>query len=103
MEVVSHRFQKNQQDSDGNARPYFLWDRAIGEETFRQILRQPGNPQRIPLLRQLLREARPSDVWHFVTPEAVAAEWDSIAPGLGRSRAFWQWLLDQWRARGYLS
>jgi hypothetical protein len=38
MHVVGHSHQKSQQGSDGNARPYFLWDRAIDEETFRQIL-----------------------------------------------------------------
>lgn len=87
----------------GRARPYFLFERDMDEETFRQILADPNNPARIALLRELLREARPADVWMFVTPQLVASEWDSVAPGLGRTRPFWLWLLERWRARGFFS
>ncbi len=88
---------------DGQPRPYFLFERAMDEPTFRRILGDPGDPARPALLRELLREARPEDVWKFVTPELLAAEWAVIAPGLGRSRVFWEWLLNQWRARGFFS
>lgn len=89
--------------SDSDAVPYFLWDRAVTVGQLRAILADGGHPQRPALLRALLREARPDDVWRFVTPQQVAAEWDAIAPGLGRRRAFWQWLLQQWRALGLLA
>lgn len=82
--------------------PYFFWDRNVTVGELRAILAEVGHPERIPLLRVLLREARPDEVWTFVTPQAVVTEWERLAPGLGRRRAFWQWLLEQWRALGYL-
>jgi len=82
--------------------PYFFWDRNVTVAELRAILADPSNPERIPLLRVLLREARPDDALLFVSPTTIAAEWERVAPGLGRQRAFWRWLLDSWRALGYL-
>ena len=88
--------------SRDDAIPYFLWDRSVTVGRLRAALRNPSDPQRIPLLRVLLREARPDEVWQFTTPQAVAREWSAISPGLGRQRAFWEWLLAAWRERGLL-
>jgi len=82
--------------------PYFLWDRRVTVGELRAVLDDPTNPQRIPLLRELLREARPDEAWAFVSPHTVSREWDQLSPGLGRRRAFWRWLLDLWRELGYL-
>ena len=82
--------------------PYFLWDRNVTVGELRAALADPRNPQRVHLLRALLREARPDEVWAFVSPQTVSSEWDQLVPGLGRRRAFWQWLLDKWRERGYI-
>jgi hypothetical protein len=49
-----------------------------------------------------LREARDTDVWLFTTPRDVAAQWERLAPHLGRRRPFWVFLLDQWRQHGLL-
>jgi len=87
---------------DDRAVPYFLWDRRVTVGELRSALADPSNSQRITLLRILLREARPDEVWSFVTPELVVREWRSISPGLGRRRAFWQWLLGAWREHGFL-
>ncbi len=85
-----------------DAVPYFLWDRNVTVGRLRQALRTPDDPQRIPLLRALLREARPDEVWQFVAPQDVLREWVAISPGLGRRREFWEWLLDSWRKLGLL-
>jgi hypothetical protein len=87
---------------DEQAVPYFLWDRNVTVGELRAVLASESDPRRMPLLRTLLREARPDEVWNFVTPGLVAREWDLIAQGLGRRRAFWEWLLSAWRANGYI-
>ena len=87
---------------DDRTVPYFLWDRSVTVGELRSALADPSHPQRLTLLRVLLREARPDEVWSFVTPELVAREWRSISPGLGRRRPFWQWLLGAWRKHGFL-
>jgi len=87
---------------DDNAIPYFFWDRKVTVGELRSALTDRTDPRRIPLLRALLREARPDEVWDFVTPEVVAAEFDMIRPGLGRRRQFWEWLLQAWRDHGFL-
>ncbi len=88
--------------SDGRVIPYFFWDRDISIDELRAILDDPGDPRRIYMLAHLMREARPGDVWSFVTPYDVIDAWDDIKPRLGRRRAFWTWLFEAWRTRGLL-
>jgi len=82
--------------------PYFLWDRRLSAEEFRTILNDPDHPKRLPLLALLMREARPSEVWTYVSPSTVWASWSELVPLLGRRRAMWTWVFESWRARGYL-
>jgi len=83
--------------------PYFLWDRAITVAQLRATLNTPGAHDREALIAHVLREARPDEVWAFVSPGDVAAEWARLAPRLGRRRAFWAWLLEEWRTLGLLA
>jgi hypothetical protein len=39
-------------------------------------------------------------VWRFVTLEEVLADWEEIAPHLGRRLEFWEWLIGTWRRLG---
>jgi len=87
---------------DADAVPYFFWDRKVTVGELRSALANSSDPRRIPLLRVLLREARPDDVWCFISPVVVAEEWESLSPGLGRRRQFWAWLLRAWRDNGFL-
>jgi len=82
--------------------PYFLWDRHVTVGRLREALGNRGDPQHVSLLRVLLREARPDEVWAFVTPQAIAREWADVRDGLGRRRAFWEWILGEWRTHGLL-
>jgi len=82
--------------------PYFLWDRDITVDAMRAILADKDHPERVPLLALVLREARPDEVWEYVTPYEVADDWHLLEPRLGRKRAFWAWLLASWRELGYL-
>lgn len=87
---------------DPNAIPYFLWDDPMTVAELHARLRDASPPERSRLLGKILREARDTDVWHFTTPRDVAAEWNQLAPHLGRRRAFWAYLLGAWREQRLL-
>jgi hypothetical protein len=55
-------------------------------EEFRRRLASASPPEQARLLGKLLREARDTDVWIFVTPEYVWSKWKVIEPHLGRRR-----------------
>lgn len=89
--------------SDPTARPYFLWDEDISVAELRAALTAGRNEhERLRLMGKLLREARDSDVWHFVTPSDVAAALPVLGRRLGRRRRFWQFLIEGWQRDGLL-
>ena len=49
-----------------------------------------------------MREARFEEVWDYLTLEEVLRDWPRIVRHLGRSRAFWEFLLDGWKRQGLL-
>ena len=83
-------------------RPYFLWDEDVSIHEFKQRLRSGDAAERHRLLAKLMREARDSDVWAFVTPAEVASALPAVAPRLGRRRGFWEFLIGGWREDGLL-
>ena len=85
-----------QQDS----RPYFLWDEDTSVAELRAALLGADESERQRLLGKMLREARDSDVWQFVSPAQVAAALPELSRHLGRRRAFWDYLIGRWRANG---
>lgn len=88
--------------SNDRGRPYFLWDEDRTTEEFRRALLTAGREERYRLIGKLMREARDSDVWKFVTPAEVWAHFGAIRPYLGRRRAFWEYLLGGWQRDGLL-
>lgn len=88
---------------DPLAIPYFLWDDPMPVATLKERLRTASHPERIRLLGKILREARDTDVWRFTSVSEVAEAWPEIHRHLGRRRAFWEFLLDQWRTQGLLA
>ncbi|QDU69789.1 hypothetical protein [Engelhardtia mirabilis] len=64
------------------------------------ILAGDDAEQRARMIGKLLREARPDDAFHFLTPNDIRAEWPRIERDLGRRREFWRWLLDEWERMG---
>lgn len=87
---------------DEQAVPYFLWDDPMTLAELRERLRTASEPERYRLLGKILREARDPDVWRFLTPQALAREFDRFAPHLGRRRASWEYTLRTWRELGLL-
>lgn len=82
--------------------PYFLWDEPMTVLELRRKLALGFGQERLRLLGKILREARDTDVWKFTTPEYVRENWSSIAPYLGRRRAFWEFLLEHWSEEGLI-
>lgn len=82
--------------------PYFLWDEPMTVAEFRQRLQTASPAERTRLLAKLLREARDTDVWQFISPAEVWQLWAALAPQLGRRRGFWEFLLSQWQKAGLL-
>lgn len=86
--------------SDPNSIPYFMWDEPITLAELHQRLASVGHVERMRLIGRIMREARDPDVWLFTTVEEVERNWEELQRHLGRRRAFWQWLLGQWRELG---
>ena len=83
-----------------DSRPYFLWDEDTSIAELRAGLSGADESERHRLLGKMLREARDTDVWRFVSPAEVAAALPNVSRHLGRRRAFWDYLIGRWRAQG---
>jgi hypothetical protein len=88
--------------TDPQATPYFTWDDPMTVAELLHRLQTASRPERIRLLGKILREARDSDVWRFTSVGEVLAEWRDLVGHLGRRRAFWIYLLDQWQRIGLI-
>jgi hypothetical protein len=82
---------------DGRGRPYFLWDEDMTLDQFRARLHDDDPAVRAYFLGKLMRQAKPDDVFAFVTLREVQEQLTAVEPYLGRSRPFWLWLLERWR------
>lgn len=85
---------------DPQGRAYFLWDSDVTLERFVELLQHPELETRAYALGKLLRQAKPDDVFTFVSPAEIREHWPRIEPYLGRTRAFWRWVLDTWKEQG---
>jgi hypothetical protein len=83
---------------DSAGRPYFLWDDDMTLEAFRAALADPDPEVRAYFIGKLMRQAKPDDVFSFVTVREIETHWDLIERYLGKTREFWRWLLNQWAA-----
>ena len=82
--------------------PYFLWDEPMTVAEFRERLQSASLTEQTRLLAKLLREARDTDVWLFISPSEVWRRWPALAPRLGRRRSFWEFLFSQWQEEGLI-
>lgn len=87
---------------DPGSVPYFLWDEPMTVAELEKQIRPLATPESIRLLAKVLREARDTDVWRFVSPDQIARHWDALSPHLGRRRSFWEFLLGRWREEGLI-
>ena len=82
--------------TDARRRPYFLWDMEMSLEDFRRALRHDDPDGRAYFLGKLMRQAKPDDVFVFVSVAEIRRLWPSVRKYLGRSATFWSWLLETW-------
>lgn len=81
---------------DAQGRPYFLWDLDLTLDEFRRALADPDPTVRGWMAGKLLRQAKPDDVFRFLTVRQIRELWPHAERHLGRSREFWDWLLREW-------
>lgn len=81
---------------DAKGRPYFLWDTDITLVRFKELLRDGEEVVRTHLICKLMRQAKPDDVFTFVSLKEICDVWPAIEYRLGRTRDFWTWMLTQW-------
>ena len=81
---------------DADGRPYFLWNSDTTLDELRDRVRTGDAALRGYLIGKLLRQAKPDDVFEFVTLAEVRAVWPHVEPHLGRTRDFWSWILSMW-------
>lgn len=84
--------------TDDQGRPYFLWDVELTLDEFRAKLRDGSHAGRAYLVGKLMRQAKPDDVFEFVTLAEIRDLWPDLHRYLGRTREFWTWLLDRWES-----
>ena len=84
---------------NGRGQPYFLWDVEMTLATFRERLRDPDVDVRAYLVGKLMRQAKPDDVFAFVSMADIDELWPHLERYLGKSRPFWTWLRDWWKAK----
>ena len=86
---------------DLQGRPYFLWDCDLTDAQFRALLVNQDRAVRAYAISKLMRQAKPDDVFQYVTLDTVLEHWDALQSNLGRERAFWNWIVPKWvEARG---
>ncbi len=82
--------------TDATGQPYFVWDQRMTLDEFERGLRDGDPDVRARYVARLMRDARPDDVFAFVSLDEIGTLWTAVAPLLGRNRPFWQWLLARW-------
>ncbi len=87
---------------DPTAQPYFIWDEDITYAELARKLLSPDPDERALWMGRVMREARYQDVWKLLKLPDVLAFMPRIDRHLGRSREFWRWLIEGWRADGLI-
>ncbi len=86
--------------TDHEGRPYFLWDSEMSLDQFRRGLEDSDPEVRAYLLGKLMRQAKPDDVFLFVSPRVIRGLWPRLTRYLGPTREFWTWLFETWEGQG---
>src|SRR5215213_2344112 len=87
---------------DEQGHPYFLWDSKMTLEEFQEGLKSPDPDVRAYLVGKLMHQAKPDDVFTFVSARQIRELWPRLERYLGKTREFWTWLFEAWEARGHV-
>ena len=88
--------------TDQHGRPYFLWDSDMTLDQFRAALSHQDADVRAYFLGKLMRQAKPDDVFTFASTADIRFLWPKLQRYLGRSQAFWLWLIETWEAQRHV-
>jgi plasmid maintenance system antidote protein VapI len=86
---------------DNQGRPYFLWDCDMKLEDFQRGLEDPDPEVQAYFVGKVMRQAKPDDVFTFVSAAKIKKLWPRLERYLGRSREFWTWLFAIWEAQDH--
>ncbi|MCU0242187.1 MAG: hypothetical protein MUF51_07170 [Vicinamibacteria bacterium] len=84
---------------DRQNRPYFLWDCEMTLDDFKRRLSERDLDVRAYYMGKLLRQAKPDDVFQFISLDEIRELWPRLERHLGKTLAFWRWLLMKWGVR----
>jgi hypothetical protein len=84
---------------DAHGRPYFLWDVDMTLAAFEHKLEDPDVGVRAYLVGKMMRQAKPDDVFQFVTMRQIDELWPRLERYLGKSLPFWTFIHTSWKAR----
>jgi len=87
---------------DPQGRPYFLWDMDLTLVAFQHRLTDADPDVRAYFIAKLMRQAKPDDVFTFVSPRTIRDLWPQIERHLGHARQFWIWLFASWERLGHV-
>jgi hypothetical protein len=79
---------------NAEGQPYFLWDSEMTLEQLRSGLQDPDPEVRAYLAGKLMRQAKPDDVFTFLTAREIRQLWPRLERYLGKTREFWTWLFE---------
>jgi hypothetical protein len=82
--------------TDRHGHPYFLWDSEMTLDQFRSALKDSDPGVRAYMVGKLMRQAKPDDVFTFVSTREIRELWPRLERYLGTTREFWAWLLEEW-------
>ncbi len=80
--------------------PYFMWDYRYTVGQIKQILAEGEEARKIWLMAKILRDARYTDVWKFITLKKFLEYRERLLPRLGREKKFWEFMYSQWIKHG---
>ncbi len=85
---------------DALGRPYFLWDCDLTLSEFVERLKNKDLQIRAYFAGKLMRQAKPDDVFTFLSLKEIAELWPHLKRYLGNKLKFWEWLLRMWEEQG---
>jgi len=88
---------------DAMDRPDFLWDEPTTRSDLKQLLSGGDEEARLYYAAKILREARFEEVWEYLSPTFLAANWEKLRGRLGRKQGFWEFIYTTWHAHGLVA
>jgi len=81
--------------------PYFMWDYQYTVGQIKEMLKSGDESERLWLIAKIMRDARYSDVWKFISLQDFLKYRERLMNGrLGREKGFWQFMYTQWLKHG---